>query len=258
MRISLIIPAYNEENYIGGCLDSVFKHAPNEFFEIIVVNNASTDKTAEIASSYPQVRVVHEPKKGLPSARECGRLTASGDFLAYIDADARLHPRWLPLAKKIFESSSQVVSLSGPARYWDAKAWQQPLLGLSWWVSAPLMYRIVGYMLFGGHFVVRRDALEKIGGFDRSISFYGEDTDLARRLSTVGKTIFRMDFYIYTSARRFKKEGIPKTNIIYTLNFLWPVLFNRPFTKTHKDIRLPPTSHEPDISGNSPDKSVAG
>ncbi len=242
MRVSLIIPAYNEEAYIGGCLDSVIAHASGEFFEIIVVDNASTDNTAKIASSYPGVRVVHEPKKGLPLARERGRLESTGEFLAYIDADCRLHPLWLPLAKKIFSERPEAVSISGPAKYWDASPWQRFVLGFFWWVSSPLMYRVVGYMIFGAHFIVKRDALERIGGFDVEINFYGEDTDLARRLGHVGKTIFRMDFYILSSARRFKKEGIIKSNFIYTMNFIWPVIFKRPFTFTHKDIRSEKTN----------------
>lgn len=236
MRISLIIPAYNEEQYIGACLDSVLAYK-DEFFEIIVIDNASTDKTAEVASSRPGVRVVHESKKGLPSARERGRLEASGEYLAYIDADCRIHKDWLPLAKKIFTEQPEAISLSGPARYWDATPFQRNMLSVGWWLTSPLLYRIVGYMIFGAHFIVKKEALENIGGFDRSISFYGEDTDLARRLSHYGKVVFRMDFYILTSARRFAKEGMLKANITYTMNFIWPILFHRPFTFTHKDIR---------------------
>jgi glycosyltransferase involved in cell wall biosynthesis len=237
MKLSLIIPAYNEERYIGDCIDSVLTHGGSDISEIIVVDNASTDRTSEIAASKPGVRVVYEAKKGLPAARECGRLAASGDLIAYIDADSRLHPKWLPLVNKVFSSRPEVVSLSGPAHYWDATFWQRTILGLSWWVSSPLMYRIVGYMIFGAHFVVRREALQKIGGFDKSITFYGEDTDLARRLSTQGKVLYRMDFFIMTSARRFVKEGILKSNFTYTMNFIWPILFHKPYTLTHQDIR---------------------
>ena len=237
MRISLIIPAYNEENYIGECLDAVLKNAPGEFHEIIVVDNASTDKTAEVARSRSGVKVVHEPQKGLPAARERGRLEATGDLLAYIDADSKMHSRWAPMGKKIFSERPEIVSLSGPAKYWDANPVMALLLNLQWWLSAPIIYRVVGYMIFGGHFIVRRDALEKIGGFNKEITFYGEDTDLARRLSTQGKVLFRMDFYMYTSARRFQGEGWITTNVHYALNYFWPVLFNRPYTQTHKDIR---------------------
>jgi GT2 family glycosyltransferase len=93
-------------------------------------------------------------------------------------------------------------------------------------------------MVYGAAFVARRDAIAAIGGFNRNIEFYGEDTDLARRLSHIGKVIFRMDFCIYSSARRFKHEGILKTNFTYMLNFIWPAFFGRPLTRTHKDIRV--------------------
>jgi glycosyltransferase involved in cell wall biosynthesis len=168
-------------------LESVLKNAGGKFFEIIVVDNASTDKTAEVAARYPGVRVVHEPQKGLPSARECGRLAATGEFLAYIDADTRMPPGWLDTVVTFFAAHPEAVALSGPASYWDATRWQKFLLFLTWWVSAPLMYRLVGYMIYGAHFVARRDALERAGGFNRTITFYGEDTDIARRLSKYGK-----------------------------------------------------------------------
>ncbi len=237
MRLSLIIPAYNEERYIEACVDSVLPYLNNGIDEIIVVDNASTDRTAEIVRSKPGVRLVHEATRGLPAARERGRTEATGDLIAYIDSDCRLHPAWLPLVTKVFSTQPNVISLSGPAHYWDANFWQRAMLGFFWWISSPIMYRIVGYMIFGAHFVVRREALEKIGGFDRSIVFYGEDTDLARRLSTHGKVMFRMDFFILTSARRFLKEGIVRSSFTYMMNFIWPILFHTPFTLRHKDIR---------------------
>src|SRR3989338_9632627 len=101
--ISFIIPAYNEEHYIGPCLESVLAYAGDSIEEIIVVNNASTDRTAEVAGAFPKVRVVHEPRKGLTYARERGLKEARGELLAYIDADTRLHARWLPIVTEEFE-----------------------------------------------------------------------------------------------------------------------------------------------------------
>src|SRR5207302_647488 len=86
MNISVVIPAYNEEKYIGQTLESVISNAPENLLEIIVVNNASTDKTSAIASAFPKVKVVDEPKKGLTRARQAGLNAAQGDVLAYIDA----------------------------------------------------------------------------------------------------------------------------------------------------------------------------
>jgi glycosyltransferase involved in cell wall biosynthesis len=63
MTISLIIPAYNEEKYIGSCIEYALRHAHDHVDEIIVIDNASTDNTKKIAESYPGVRVITEHKK---------------------------------------------------------------------------------------------------------------------------------------------------------------------------------------------------
>lgn len=238
MRISLIIPAYNEEAYLGACLDSVLENAPGKFFEIIVVNNASTDRTREVALARARVRVVDEPEKGLTKARACGFREAKGDFLAYIDADTIVPAGWVEKAEKIFAARPDAVCLSGPYKYHDGPKFQKIMMNALWRLAAPIGYRLAGYMALGGNFIARRDALLRVGGFDPSISFYGEDTDIARRLSKTGKVLFRMNFFIYSSSRRFSGEGMLKTNLTYALNFLWPALFGKPFTKKYKDVRL--------------------
>lgn len=232
-----MIPAHNEEAYIGGCLDSVLANAAGRFHEIIVVDNASSDRTAAVAAERPGVRVVTEPAKGLTRARQRGYLEATGEYVAYIDADTRMPPGWFEHAERTFAAHPDAVSLSGPAKYWDATPGQRLMLSVVWWLSAPIAYRVVGYMVYGAHFVVRRSALDAIGGFDHQVEFYGEDTDLARRLHPLGKVLFHMGFVILSSARRFKKEGMLRTTFVYSLNFVWPVLFGRPFTTSHNDIR---------------------
>lgn len=235
MKISLVIPAYNEEKFIGKCLESVQKNGAG-FFEIIVVNNASTDRTAEIAASFPGVRVVTEPSKGLTKARQKGLEEAGGDFIAFIDADTSLPPRWMGMVERNFESPG-VVCLSGSYRYYDGPWLRNMFIYFLWWISYPLTYRIVGYMVVGGNFVARRSALLNMGGFDPTIQFHGEDTDIARRISKFGKVIFRMNFFIYTSSRRFNAEGLIKTIGAYVINFLWIVFLHHPLTKTYRDIR---------------------
>src|SRR5262249_13776339 len=131
MRISLVIPAYNEETYLGGCLDSVLASG-GRFHEIIVIDNASTDGTAAVAAARRGVRVVHEAKKGLLAARQRGYQEATGEAVGYIDADTRMPKGWWELANDTLSSRPQVVALSGPARYWDAKPWQRVFLGFLW------------------------------------------------------------------------------------------------------------------------------
>jgi GT2 family glycosyltransferase len=95
----------------------------------------------------------------------------------------------------------------------------------------------VGSMVQGGNFVVLRSALERIGGFNLSISFYGEDTDIARRMSAVGNVLFTHELKMYSSARRLKKEGLLLMAARYTINYIWTTFLKRPFSHDHIDIR---------------------
>ncbi len=231
IKISLVIPAYNEEKYIGQCLDSVIANADKRIFEIIVVDNVSTDKTAEVARQRPGVKVVREEGKGTNKARQRGLLEATGDFVAYIDADTRMPKEWPETADKFFEKNPKAVCLSGPYKYYDGSKFQNLILALLWNIFAPLMYFIVGYMVLGGNFVAKRSALLAMGGFDTSFKFYGDDTDIARRLHEQGRVVFKIGFFMYSSSRRFSNEGVFKMSFLYAINFIWGVLFHKPFNK---------------------------
>ena len=76
-------------------------------------------------------------------------------------------------------------------------------------------------MVQGGNFVLRRDGLEKIGGFDTSISFYGEDTDIARRMNQVGMVRWTLRLKMFSSARRLKHEGSFTMAWRYAPNYFW-------------------------------------
>lgn len=231
MKLSFVIPAYNEEKYIGPCLESILQEIKNRPYviEIIVVNNASTDKTKEIAQSFPGVKVVDEPRKGLTRARQRGLVEAQGELLAYVDADTRMSPDWFSIMEKTFASNENIVSVSGPYKYYDGTKIQRSVMELLWKISAPMTYFFVGYMILGGNFVIKKSALMAMGGFDTGIEFYGEDMDIARRVSQFGKSVFRMNFFIYSSIRRFADQGLFKISFLYAVNFLWQVFFHRPF-----------------------------
>jgi glycosyltransferase involved in cell wall biosynthesis len=236
VNISLVIPAHNEEQYLRGCLQSVAPHV-SRLLEVIVVDNASTDDTANVARKFGFARVVHEPRKGLLWARQRGFLESRGDHLAYMDTDCRMQPAWADIVEQEFGANPQIAALSGPARYYDLPRLHRFLGEVGWWLSAPLAYRIVGYTVWGGNFVVSRSALQTIGGFNTALTFYGEDMDLARRLAPVGKVKFFMRFYAFTSGRRISQAGLVRTFWIYAVNFLWEVLFGKPFSQTHDNHR---------------------
>ncbi|MBI2099853.1 MAG: glycosyltransferase family 2 protein [Candidatus Vogelbacteria bacterium] len=235
-KISLVIPAYNEENYIDACLDHAINNSGGQFCEIIVVDNASIDRTAEVAARHPGVRVVREAEKGTGHARERGWREARGDIIAYIDADCHTPPGWVEKILGEFARQPRLACLSGPCYYHDLPRWQQALVN-GYWRLARLPYRLTGYMMLGGNCAIRREVLEKLNGFDTSIAFYGDDTDLARRASKFGQVKFKSDFIIHTSGRRLTKQGMVNTGFTYGLNFFSQVFARRTVTKNYLDIR---------------------
>jgi len=246
MRLSFVVPAYNEEAYLPACLESILAQTRElgEPVEIIVVNNASTDRTREVALGYAGVRVVDEPHKGLTFARQAGFAASTGELIANVDSDSRLTSGWVEKVLATFAAEPKIVSLSGPFIYYDLTSWQRVSVRLFYMVAFVVyaMNRWVlraGSMVQGGNFVLRRDALLKIGGFNTAIAFYGEDTDIARRMSQVGEVKFTFRLKMFTSARRLKHEGILTMAGKYTINYLWTTFRKKPFTEEYIDIREP-------------------
>jgi glycosyltransferase involved in cell wall biosynthesis len=244
MRLSFVVPAYNEETYLPACLESILAQTEGmgDSVEIIVVNNASSDRTREVALDYPGVRVVDEPRKGLTFARQAGFAASTGDLIANVDSDSRLTPGWVARVLATFAEEPKLVSLSGPFVYYDLTPLQlvsvQVFYAAAFMVYALNRYVLrAGSMVQGGNFVLRREALEEIGGFNLAISFYGEDTDIARRLNRVGQVKFTFDLKMFSSARRLKKEGMLTIAARYTINYLWTTFRKRPFTADYIDIR---------------------
>ncbi len=238
-KISLVIPAFNEEKYIGACLEHAIKGSRGRFHEIIVIDNASTDKTAEVVARYKDanVRLVHESKKGLTKARQRGYEEATGDVLAYVDADTHMPAHWYDRVYKEFKKSHKLACLSGPYFYHDIPSHKRLSVKIYWWFLGMPTYFITGYMVVGGNFAIRKNVLDKMGGFDTSIVFYGEDTNIARRAHDFGKVKFTLGLCMPTSGRRLKGQGTLKTARVYVVNFLSEVFFKKPHTTDYTDIR---------------------
>lgn len=244
MKLSFVIPAYNEEGHIEKCLDSVCAQAQKypDHVEIIVVNNASTDRTGEIAATYPGVKVVNEPHKGLVWARRAGFLASSGDLIANVDSDTMLTPGWLDTVFKEFSQNPNLVGLSGPFKYYDLPKRTGQLVNIFYNLAhvVYLFNRFVlkkGSMLQGGNFIITRAGLEKIGGYDTTIEFYGEDTDIARRLHQVGDVKFTSKLPMHASGRRLAAEGAFTMAVKYTRNYFWMTFFKKPKDSAYIDHR---------------------
>lgn len=248
MKISFVVPAYNEQALITRSLtairDEILRAGQRlgQDAEIIVVNNASTDNTGAIAAAIPGVTVIDEPRKGLVQARWAGFEASSGALVANIDADTVIPPGWLTEVLRQFDRAPGLVGLSGPYVYYGVPHRVNLVVGF-YYRLAYLAYLInrfvlnVGAMLQGGNFVVKRDAMLKLGQPSLRFSFYGEDTDMARRLSKIGGVKFTFRLPAASSGRRLAGEGVFTIGLRYTMNFFWATFRKKPFTEAWQDIR---------------------
>ena len=240
--VSVVVCAYNEERYLGPCLTSLLSQTrPPD--ELIVVDNASTDATAALAAAIPGVTLVREPRKGLVWARQAGWHASHGDVLAYLDADCRAPADWVARLARLFDRHEDAVAVTGPYRYYDWDLWGRTLVRAYDLTLAPFAHVLaqhvlgVGAVLYGGNFAVRRDALSRIGGFDTSIEFHGEDTNLGRRLAALGHVRLAQELRLATSARRYNALGKGAVFRLYIRNFWSEIVHHRPRDRGSVDVR---------------------
>jgi glycosyltransferase involved in cell wall biosynthesis len=241
--ITAIICAYNEEKMLPGALHSLFAQTrvPDE---VLVVNNASADRTREIAEAFPGVTVVDEPQKGLTKARAAGRRAAQGDILFFMDADCRAPVRLIERMERRFQRSPGTVAITGPYHFYDwdwigvagARIYDYTLAPFAHLVAQRVLG--IGAILYGGNFALRAEALDAIGGFDTTIEFHGEDTNIGRRLTKAGRVDLLLNCPIETSARRYKALGRSRVVRLYVRNFWWETIHHRPKDIVHHDVRL--------------------
>ncbi len=223
MKVSIVIPAYNEERFIAGAIKAALAQKYEGEFEVIVVDNGSKDKTAEIASSFP-ITLVKEIRKGSQYARNAGYLKATGDIIANTDADCLPGPDWISKGASLFKEES-TVAVSGPYHYYDNGV----IFGAVYLFIHKYVQQITHYILqklklggtvMGGNVFIRRTALEKMGGYDTSLEFYGDDTSTAKRLIKVGTVLYDRNLLVEASAKRFQEKGVIRLTLIYLFHFL--------------------------------------
>ena len=233
--ITFIIPAFNEEKLISFAIDSIQEEMadrPNGY-EILVVDNASTDRTSEVALQHG-ARVVQELKRGIVAARQAGYLHAKYDLLANIDADNVVPKGWLDRALAGLDAATVVVT--GPLVYPEFSSLMQATTRIFYFFGR-LSHHTLGTMVQGGNFIVRKSALDTVGGYNTDVVFFGEDTDFAVRIATVGTVKLVPKMWVHSSARRFQAEGIVLTTWRYILNYLTVTFFGKPVTTEYQDIR---------------------
>ncbi|MDP2656604.1 MAG: glycosyltransferase [bacterium] len=227
-KISVIIPAYNEEQYIADTLDALSRQDFNrEDFEIIVVDNASTDLTSSIARVHGADEVIFESRKGTNRARQTGVEQSNGEIVAFLDADCEPGDQWLSRIWEYFQQDRRrLVAVAGPYDYTDDPRLHFMIFQrMAWHVVFPFMSLLMGRVfrrggvMLGGNFATQRKTLNALNGLDTSYEFFGDDASIARRFGTLGYVKLDSSLSVESSARRYQREGFIRTNWNYTRNY---------------------------------------
>lgn len=224
MRFSVIVPAYNEAAYIGRALHALRNQDYDGKYEIIVVDNNSTDDTAAVAAGFG-ARVVSEPQQGVCAARQRGVDCARGEIIVSTDADTTQPPDWLRTIDAGFATSDQVIAVAGPCRYqnpsWWAKAYPALLFGL-----VAVVYAVTGFVFYvsATNIAVRRSAFP---GYDLRLTQGGDELDLLRRLRRRGFVSWERHNVVTTSARRLERGLLYNIFVSFLVYYLLAYWLNR-------------------------------
>lgn len=203
--ITVVIAAHDEERTLPDCLASVRAAATalGAPVEILVVDNQSKDRTADVARATPGVRVIECVPLGAVHAKAAGVAAATAPIVAVLDADSICPSDWLTHIVGAFSEEPGLAGLSGPARYRTARRWVHATMWFwfTWW---KLIERLAGKAFYatGTNVAFRREAYLRAGGFDTNVLVGGDELGLFRRLRTVGMTRFHDDLRVETDARR--------------------------------------------------------
>jgi len=272
MFISVVIAAYNEEAYLGDCLAALApdrQRYPADSYEVIVADNNSTDRTAEIARQHG-ARVVTVSEKGVAHARQGGARAAAGDIvrrqrdtirrqrdtirrqrdtirqqrdtirqqrdlLASTDADTTVSPDWLAVIAARFQADDGLVGLMGPVYLREGPGYARVYQGvvMNTWLR---LFHALGRPCFPGqNFAVCRADFQAIGGYDTRMRT-GEDINLSIRLRHRGRIAWEPHMRVYTSARRVTAGAWANLGQGFR-DYLFIAILERGTGSEHRDIR---------------------
>jgi len=214
--ISVIVPTLNEEKYLPRCLKSLVDQTSNESIEIIVVDGGSSDLTVQIAKKYAD-KVLFKPKAPVGAARNLGAKAATGEILAFIDADTIANPQWADSIIEAFRRRPSAVGVTGPTLPYDGHL--SDLITYRLWTIylQRLLLNLQMPHVIGFNCAYRRAPFLSVGGFDEDMVM-SEDIKLAHKIRRYGEIRFEKEMSALTSARRFRKFGHAYIAGLYLLN----------------------------------------
>lgn len=205
MRISVIVPAYNEEGYIKECLQALINQTVPAY-EIIIVNNNSTDKTEKIALSLG-AKVVGEKKQGMIFARNRGFDSAKCELIARVDADVIVPKNWIEIITTNF-NDNDIDALTGPISYYDSRVIPKTPIFTKLYLKTSNVITRGNRFLIGPNMIITKaiwlKIKDKVSLDDTKVH---EDIDLSLKIIKAGGKIgYDPDMVVKSSARRMVKR----------------------------------------------------
>jgi glycosyltransferase involved in cell wall biosynthesis len=211
IKISVVIPTYNEEKNIERCLTALSQQTlPKEEYEIIVVDGNSQDNTVKIARKLAD-KVIQQVSEGVGGARNDGVAEATGGIIATTDADCEPFEGWLKIIRSKFKDES-VVAVTGFLKPYDFSGMTpfevfiyKRIFDVSNWVLLILSW-LGYYHLCGANSAIRKKVFQNIGGYLPLA--YADDVEIFKRLKNKGNILLEKKMKIHYSVRRIRKLGL--------------------------------------------------
>lgn len=212
LSVSVIIPAYNEEAFIKECISSVLRTGwPREQLEILVIDHQSTDATADFSRS-AGARVLDQTRdKKIGAVRNAGLTAATGEFVAFVDADCTVPCTWLASAIDLLQSDDKIGAVGGPCLSPRNGTWVEKCM-------APTEVTQGAYgnaiSLATSSLIARAKLLRELGAFDESV-VSGEDDDISNKIRQRGLSL------ISASNCHIVHHGYPRTLFAVLKKEIW-------------------------------------
>ena len=222
--LSIVIPAYNEENFLPRCLKSIQAQVDAPPYEVIVVDNNSSDATPSIAKKYG-ARLISESQPGVVFARQAGLEAAKGDIVVSTDADTYYSTDWLHTIADFFEHNPNAAGLAGHYHFVKGPLWAKiwPVMGAVW---VKIIYNLFGKTIYvsAANLAYRKSCMR---AYNTNHPQGGDETEVLKELCKHGPVHVTLDNAVFTSSRRVNQGFLH--SILVTVGYYY--FFNLWHTK---------------------------
>ncbi|MFO0882482.1 MAG: glycosyltransferase family A protein [Candidatus Saccharimonadales bacterium] len=246
-KISIVIPAYNEADFLPRCLKSLQAQENAPPHEVIVVDNASTDNTAVIARQFG-ARVVRETEQGVVHARQAGLEAAKGEIIVSTDADSFFRPDWLEFIGIFFDSHPGASGLAGHYYFYKAPIWAKimpPMGALGVWLLSLLAHRPI--YVSAANLSFRKSAFS---GYDTRFYQGADERGVRNELVQNGRLYVTLKNPVFTSSRRVNQGFLH--SMVMTIGYYYSYGVWETKKKGYSKIGPPPAIRTEDKMAHLP------